>query len=1227
MKHLKLLGLLLAVLTTVFSYGQAGAGGDGVIGGDSTASGVIRIVQAEPTIQAETSGRIMTGTTFVLGMAMNVNNVHGRIANESSNFFILDPAIQSAAGGEGGDGSTPNIYQYLLKEYDVNMTTNPDAPSFYFLVMYTGPVGQFSDTLWISAPGVQPQALVFTAAPAQSGGDTTVVGEPYLRMNSNYYEIKLEQEESAYTVSGLTYAQGEAYGVDTVFARLSNAQYFGLQENAVPEPDGSLSFNQTMAIPVGGTGYGVSFALPVLFATNVLGQYTDTLRVWTNNANVPVQQILLLGQLSEPMPQQGYFYISESSFSLSKGYTEQYSPSAWLKFYSQNNDSLRITFGQGSHFLMRASESDSILHSTMKLTFEEMARNSQLQVFFTGNEIGEYVDTMWFYPSNAQPAYVVFYGYVYDNTQPQFSLQQTKAEVSVKLGDPIEECMRMVEMYVENIDTVRCHLQHGTHFKLIDFSYYQSYMDSGIMPMIVDTNSLVTEAKMTPDWAEFFFGNRTYWKVPFFLLPDEVGTFTDTLWVEPDGIDGIFPVMLYGTVTDPNVAITWTDNDILVSLKGDTLRVSGTGSTSDYSEYNRAPWVSYIINNINYEDFPHHLVIDTGVVRLGNWSMYNMQFHKIDLTGLRGLGQRVFAYSRMDTLVLPASLTYIDCDAFYGNEANVVINNMNPEVQLCGNPFSYFYMYGGTVVANTMQLLQISNPSYATVQSDNDSIIDLYVAYGYRYDRHETGYDIIAHDYLTLDEDTISTLPALPTMAIDYSMFDTAYCGHVNVPISANLHLSRLLKKDYLGNVSPFLNVLRGIMWGWSSFDPGYTGVMSSLIVDGMMSADTIELRERVYPNMWHFMGLPFNQKVSDIAIGDHNYYSIRRFDGARQAAGLYDGVWIPVEDNDTLLAGEGFILQMTNQRYAPAEMSFKAMNDAQMQNMFTPSVQSLPLTQYPAERAWDANWNMLVNPYPCFYDTRKISGGGIITVWTMMEGEYFASYSIEDDYYVLQPHEAFFYQAAAGEATLRMPLDGRQHTAVPEGVSYNPWDENGEYIYRSPERATRTLLNFYLEQNNNKDRARVVLNDQASMSYEVGVDAAKMFAPGSTAAQLYAEQDGAKQSILERPMGNGMVYLGIRLMEAGDCTISIPETEGMNIMLLDTETGVLTNLSQGNYTFYGVPGENSQRFIVGFVGEATLLEFFAKSNSDANIVKVIENGHVYIIRGSEKFDVLGNKQ
>ena len=67
MKHLKLLGLLLAVLTTVFSYGQAGAGGDGVIGGDSTASGVIRIVQAEPTIQAETSGRIMTGTTFITG--------------------------------------------------------------------------------------------------------------------------------------------------------------------------------------------------------------------------------------------------------------------------------------------------------------------------------------------------------------------------------------------------------------------------------------------------------------------------------------------------------------------------------------------------------------------------------------------------------------------------------------------------------------------------------------------------------------------------------------------------------------------------------------------------------------------------------------------------------------------------------------------------------------------------------------------------------------------------------------------------------------------------------------------------------------------------------------------------------------------------------------------------------------------------------------------------------
>ena len=97
--------------------------------------------------------------------------------------------------------------------------------------------------------------------------------------------------------------------------------------------------------------------------------------------------------------------------------------------------------------------------------------------------------------------------------------------------------------------------------------------------------------------------------------------------------------------------------------------------------------------------------------------------------------------------------------------------------------------------------------------------------------------------------------------------------------------------------------------------------------------------------------------------------------------------------------------------------------------------------------------------------------------------------------------------------------------------------------------------------------------------------------------------------------------------MEVGDCTISIPETQGMDITLLDTETGVLTNLSQGDYTFYGVPGENSRRFIVGMVGEATLLEFFANSYSDSNVVKVIENGHVYIIRGSEKFDVLGNKQ
>jgi hypothetical protein len=67
-----------------------------------------------------------------------------------------------------------------------------------------------------------------------------------------------------------------------------------------------------------------------------------------------------------------------------------------------------------------------------------------------------------------------------------------------------------------------------------------------------------------------------------------------------------------------------------------------------------------------------------------------------------------------------------------------------------------------------------------------------------------------------------------------------------------------------------------------------------------------------------------------------------------------------------------------------------------------------------------------------------------------------------------------------------------------------------------------------------------------------------------------------------------------------------------------------MTNLSLTDYTFFGTPGENSGRFIIGLTGDATFLEYL--SGNDQNVVKVIENGHVYILRGSDKYDVLGNK-
>lgn len=1097
----------------------------------------------------------------------------------------------------------------------------------------TSQAGQFDNYIYVYANEGYPDYTLNTSVTivgdsTQQGGDSTQTGV-YMNVPQAGQTITYQTVKNASPFDNLTAILVEHQGISSFTANFASGQHIGIK---YIDEDGYTMFTGfKQFFPAEGQTVTSFEVAPLSTET---GTFTDILFIAVSSESGMVQfmyQINFTMTVTDGGSEGGdttevehYFYIDE--YAREYQFTQNETSFWAINMNYQNPGEISISLASGEHF--RLMKTYNGYQSTQIYYGEDETMYDSYKEFYLApitTQVGTFQDTVIVQPGYGIREFRIPVASIVVEAPKSFQLQNSTATIKKNTTTEYMDYL-YCEAYVENVDSVRYWLADGSAFKI-----YKMYNVDRETP---DSLRYVTENVHY----QSYFSNYSWWYFWTVLQTNVAGSYVDTLYYQPYGMDSIYHMVLYGSVQDyANRDAYWYDNDVTVHLKGDSLIVSGSGSTKDYGydyvvgTYRGYPdWYHDILSNLS-GNYPKHFLALPGVGRLGNASFGQLRFTTAEIHA-DSIGYQVFQYQNaFDTIILGAEIRYVDCEAL-SNSVNTVIDNMLPNVEAsCAKAFNS--LSPTKVVANTMHLLTINNPSHVVVEPANDAIRDLYVNYGYYCYMPETGYDLVVTDYLSLDTTVMAGLPARPSMLLEYDLFtDTANTAHVNTPLDANIALGKFVKKDFIGNQSQYYTFRQEVEEGWGHFDPFYTGTMTTLINDGMLTADTVILREKVLGGVWTFMGLPFNQKVSDIQHPDNSLMCIRRFNAATQAAGDVMDVWVDVEENDTLHAGEAFIIQLYTRNGGQSEVTFTAMDDDKKQGIFNPSNRSLALEQHPSTDVWNANWNLLTNPYPSFYDTRKIGNDGIITVYSNHSGRmvYYQSFSIRDDYYVLQPHEAFFYQAAVGETSLNMPLNGRQHTARAEGKEYvDPWASQEEYedIPRTPERNGRTLLNFYLEQNNSKDRVRVVLNEAAQLGYEVGRDATKMIAPETEAAQFFAEQDGAELSILERPLADGVITMGATVMIAGDCTISLPDAKGLSVTLYDTQTGVMTNLSLSDYTFYATPGYYNGRFIIGLVGGATAIENFIANGAENGVQKIIENGHVFILRGSDKFDVLGKKQ
>lgn len=388
------------------------------------------------------------------------------------------------------------------------------------------------------------------------------------------------------------------------------------------------------------------------------------------------------------------------------------------------------------------------------------------------------------------------------------------------------------------------------------------------------------------------------------------------------------------------------------------------------------------------------------------------------------------------------------------------------------------------------------------------------------------------------------------------------------------------------------------------------TRTMTSLINNGNLSANKIVTNITMSANTWHYLTFPYDVKVSDI-VNDGGDWIICYYDGEARAQADFGNTWKTVPYDSILHAGEGYIWHSTNGKF-----TVPSVDNDNRNLIFAKDTRYIQLDEHAASTTANYGWNLIGNPFPCYYDTRFMEFTSPITV---RNGNSYAAYSPIDDSYILMPNEAFFVQCSADNNVVGFTLVGRQTNNTVRELTAAP------SVSRSASNV-RSVLNLYLENNSFVDHTRLVVNENASMEYEITRDASKFMSDDNTVPQLFTIENNERMAINERPLADGKAVLGVYIGVAGTHTLSLDtKAEGMEVVLVDKALGVEKDLTIDSYTFTADAGTYTDRFEIRMkrIGETGVVESAASTVKVATvsgaitIVNATETIHVYNAAGA----------
>ena len=342
----------------------------------------------------------------------------------------------------------------------------------------------------------------------------------------------------------------------------------------------------------------------------------------------------------------------------------------------------------------------------------------------------------------------------------------------------------------------------------------------------------------------------------------------------------------------------------------------------------------------------------------------------------------------------------------------------------------------------------------------------------------------------------------------------------------------------------------------------------------------------------WYYLCMPFDVKRSDIILPEGTAIAVRYYDSESRATNGASGNWKDVSADAVLQTGKGYIFRSSKE----GDVGFPATEETH-NAIFRSEAITTPLVEYAAEESANAGWNLVGNPYPCFYDIYYMDFAAPITTWDV-DNRTYKAYSATDDNFVLTPLQAFFVQKPSLVEAITFQPAGRQ---INKTIDHSALAKRRA---ASNKQVQRKLVDVSLTCVDRTDRTRVVVNANASDDFCADNDAVKMMAYEGT-PQIYTIAGADQLAVNEGAHRDGSVALGMYLPVDDAYTIAVDRDE-LGVKLLDY--GVEVEMP---YTFSAAEGYADDRFTITFETSTTGINTVATDAKTDDAIYTIDGRRV----------------